>query len=477
MNKIIWISAVVLSVAACAKNEVVPVNSGENQEITFNVAPKTKGTVPSTDPSYTVPSTDPRYFNENNHFVSYAYFRGEGNQWPGTVGQIYIDAADISFTDNKWKEAGSTYYWPKSDKSSLTFFAWSTNSTSITLAGDAEVSCDSKSGISVSGYDVTKNENVDLLVADVAANKNANEDIYSHNGVPTLFRHKLSYLIFKVKTATNYASAGKEFALKSIKILGVDARGTYSQNATATNSDDSYNTVGSWEVTDSKAAQKANTTTTGEAGKYYTDGVPTLFRHRLSYLAFNVKTDKDYSAAGKKLELKSITFNNISSYGEYRQFATEISGATFPSGFRAADATGTVSYTRIPTTESPFTMEIKSSNTGSGVLVSDTDNFLYIPQTFAKGSKTDKNAYIEVKYTIATKVGKDEHDQDIVVTENVTKQIFLNPEDGKGTKMFDKWEMGKKYTINLTFTLDEILWDPAVEDWEDVTPATDHIVE
>ena len=59
------------------------------------------------------------------------------------------------------------------------------------------------------------------------------------------------------------------------------------------------------------------------------------------------------------------------------------------------------------------------------------------------------------------------------MTEDVTKQIFLNPEDGKGTKMFDKWEMGKKYTINLTFTLDEILWDPAVQDWEGVNIGTD----
>lgn len=37
--------------------------------------------------------------------------------------------------------------------------------------------------------------------------------------------------------------------------------------------------------------------------------------------------------------------------------------------------------------------------------------------------------------------------------------------------------MGKKYTIYLTFTLDEILWDPAVEDWDPVTPATDRVVE
>ena len=402
MNKIIWISAVVLSVAACAKNEVVPVNSGENQEITFNVAPKTKAD-PDPDPD---PKPKKEAFSTNNVFASWAYYLPTGTDWDDKSDdpkdekypKEYISGAVIAYREKTagsaekvWK-AEDSYYWPKNGK--LTFFAYSLNKENLKLneAAASMVMCDPFQGI-YANIDLSVDKNVDFLVADI------------------------------------------------------------------------------------KTDQKANTTTTGEAGKYYTDGVPTLFRHRLSYLAFNVKTDKDYSAAGKKLELKSITFNNISSYGEYRQFATEISGATFPSGFRAADATGTVSYTRIPTTESPFTMEIKSSNTGSGVLVSDTDNFLYIPQTFAKGSKTDKNAYIEVKYTIATKVGKDEHDQDIVVTENVTKQIFLNPEDGKGTKMFDKWEMGKKYTINLTFTLDEILWDPAVEDWEDVTPATDHIVE
>ena len=389
MNKIIWISAVALSVAACAKNEVIPVNSGENQEITFNVAPKTKA-----DPAQD--NDGHKEFGKGNVFASWAYYLPTGTDWDDksdkpedeTYPKEYISGAVIAYREKTagsaekvWK-AQKTYYWPKNG--TLTFFAYSLNKENLKLneAAASMVTCNPFQGI-YANIDLSVDKNVDFLVADI------------------------------------------------------------------------------------KADQKANTTTTGEAGKYYTDGVPTLFRHRLSYLAFNVKTDKDYSAAGKKLELKSITFNNISSYGEYRQFATEISGATFPSGFRAADATGTVSYTRIPTTESPFTMEIKSSNTGSGVLVSDTDNFLYIPQTFAKGSKTDKNAYIEVKYTIATKVGKDEHDQDIVVTEDVTKQIFLNPEDGKGTKMFDEWEMGKKYTINLTFTLDEILWDPAVEPWVD----------
>ena len=31
--------------------------------------------------------------------------------------------------------------------------------------------------------------------------------------------------------------------------------------------------------------------------------------------------------------------------------------------------------------------------------------------------------------------------------------------------------MGRKYIFNLTFALDEITWDPAVEKWEDATAA------
>ena len=382
MKKLFYFAAAAVALAACAKNEVIPVNSGENQEITFNVAPKTKGTVPSTDPSYTVPPTDPRYFNTDNHFVSYAYFRGEGNEWPGTVGQIYIDAAEISFAENKWKEAGSTYYWPKSDKSSLTFFAWSTNSRSIDLT-DAKVSCDSKSGISVSGYDVTKNENVDLLVADVAANKHANAAKYSHIGVPTLFRHKLSYLIFKVKTATDYASAGKEFALKSIKILGVDSKGTYSQNATTTNSDGSYNTVGSWKVTDSKAAQT------------YFD-VPDL---------------------------------------------------TAPVVFGDED------------------IILESDNNFKGFV----EQKYYLPQTIEPISgdpSSETNYTIEVVYTIKTTEPYPETPTSTVTTETVTKYI-------KASEIYSEdWKINKKYICTLTFSLDEIYWDPAVEKWDEVDAPT-----
>lgn len=379
MKKLFYFAAAAVALAACAKNEVIPVNSGENQEITFNVAPKTKGPVSS---------TDPKYFNESNHFVSYAYFRKDNNEWPGTNGEIYINAAEISFNEGKWK-AASTYYWPKSDKSSLTFFAWSTNSASITLT-DATVSCDSKSGISVSTYDVTKNKNVDLLVADVAANKTANEDLYSHNGVPTLFRHKLSYLIFKVKTAADYKTKdGKEFFINSITLRGFNSEGSYSQKA-------------------------------------------------------DNKTSTDPSP---------IVYDKTGVWSDFK--GKNAAGATKPSEQKYFNATGDVE----------FGTEVRSLDAISGV-----DQKYYLPQTIeAINVDPSSTTYytIEVVYTIKTTEPYPATAASTVTTETVTKYI-------KASEIYGvNWEINKKYTCTLTFSLNEILWDPAVEEWTPGTVSSD----
>ena len=387
MNKIIWISAVVLSVAACAKNEVVPVNSGENQEITFNVAPKTKAD-PEPDPE---PKPKKEAFSTNNVFASWAYYLPTGTDWANksddpnaeTYPKEYISGATIvnnANTEGKWKCEGKSYYWPKNG--SLTFFAYSLNKgdldfKTVNVEGAdvkrSTVVCHSNSGI-YAHIDLSVDKNVDFLVADPAMDKKSNVD----------------------------------------------------------------------------------------EGKHFVDGVPTLFRHKLSYIIFNVKTDKAYSDAGKTLTLKSIKFNNVSYEGDYRDIASK--SPAISAGFTSG-AKGAVNYTS-GSTESPFSQKITSTNRG----ISSIDNFLYIPQTFAQGS----NAYIEVKYTITTTVAfttPEGQPSTKEVVEEVTKNIFLNP--ATGTPMFDKWEMGKKYTINLTFTLDEILWDPAVQDWEDVNIGTD----
>lgn len=52
-----------------------------------------------------------------------------------------------------------------------------------------------------------------------------------------------------------------------------------------------------------------------------------------------------------------------------------------------------------------------------------------------------------------------------VVGNNVVKEECTKPVKVKD--VFPKWEMGHRYTFNLTFSLNEIHWDPAVENWID----------
>lgn len=362
MKKVFLIAAAVVAFAACSKNEVLP-SSSINNEISFNVAPRTKALTP-----------DQSAFGVENHFISYAYFLTDDKEWPTNAGSIYINGAEVSShvdasaTGGRVWKAANSYYWPKSEKSSLTFFAWSKNTGECGLAGGATVSCDPKKGIAFTDYDVMSNENVDLLVADVAANKHGNENLYTYSGVPTLFRHKLSYVIFKVKTKEAYA--GKEFALKSIKFVGLGSKASYDQKANDVNAS-VYNTVGEW------------ATPTATADQVY--------------------------------------FN-----------------ATIPVVFTNAD----------------FVLETEATAKTS------VKQKYYLPQALTAVTPGDGVAgSIEVVYTIKTTEGT------AVSTETVTRYISAK-------SMFaDDLKINKKYTCTLTFSLDEITWDPAVQDWDPVTAA------
>ena len=360
MKKVFLIAAAVVAFAACSKNEVLP-SSSINNEISFNVAPRTKAL-----------TSDQSAFGVDNHFISYAYFLTDDKKWPTNAGSIYINGAEVSShvdasaTGGRVWKAANSYYWPKSEKSSLTFFAWSKNTNECSLAGGATASCDPQKGIAFTGYDVTSNKNVDLLVADVAANKHGNENLYTYSGVPTLFRHKLSYVIFKVKTQKAYV--GKEFALKSIKFVGLGSKASYDQKAND-GTDPVYNTVGEW------------ATPTATADQVY--------------------------------------FN-----------------ATTPVVFTDAD----------------FVLETAAT--------ASVDQKYYLPQALtAVTPGAGVAGSIEVVYTIKTTEGTAES------TETVTRYISAK-------SMFaDDLKINKKYTCTLTFSLDEITWDPAVQDWENVTAA------
>lgn len=333
MKKYFFILAAAAALAACAKNEVTPVLSNENTEIAYNVAPKTKAGL----------GPNQENFAEGNVFASWAFYLPKDQTWAANsaTSQPYIVNSKISHENGIWKDQTKSYYWPK-DGGSLTFLAYSLNKGDLNLAGEhSEFTCDNAGG--VQGHiELMDNKNTDFLVAEIAADKTANENQYVFNGVPTLFKHKLSRVACTVKKAANYAD--------------------------------------------------------------------------------------------KKFELTEINFLDVATYGTYGQLPTE--------GFTAGTVTNDQLYTNavqeITTTAAPVATE---------------DVVIYMPQTFA-----DATAKIQVKYTVTTTVGTGS------VVENCVKEISIKDK-------FAEWAMGKKYTFNITFALDEITWDPAVEKWEDVTAA------
>lgn len=353
MKKLFYFAAAAVALAACAKNEVVPVNSGENQEITFNVAPKTKA--------------DLQTFDTRNVFASWAYYLPKDKNWNADWKEAveYIGTkhagSTISFKDNVWKDQTTSYYWPK--KGFLTFFAYSLNSNKLSeTEGECFFYCEKEAGNAVGStkdqYGITgflnldAHPNTDFLVADIADDKTDNEEKYNFTGVPTLFRHRLSRVQFAVKKNADYANT--------------------------------------------------------------------------------------------KITLNSITFNHLSCGMTYTQFLK--------------DSEGHFSESIIPTTEyksqeyTNIDYEVASLDFVT-IPVANEVRYIYIPQNFKNVNTT---ATINVTYTVTYKTG---------ISETYTRTINVN-------EIFDSWEMGKKYTFNLIFSLKEITWAPAVQDWETISNTT-----
>lgn len=348
MKKYILIAAVAsVALAACTKNEVKPVEM--DQEITYQ----------------TINTKAASSFASDRHFTSYAYMLPSGQTWDSnsSSGSAYIADADIYYhnTPNyEWK-AVNTYYWPK--QGSLTFFAWSTYTTSKASLTGATVSCTQAKGIQVDKFDIEQNKNVDFLVAEVAKDKKANETQHADGsgntwakGVPTVFKHALSKLVFKVVTVKgganyNYTTDNVTFTVKSIKLKGVNNKLAYSQD---------------W--------QSGST-----ASKHtWTDPAP----------------------------------------------AVEID---------------------VPV----FTGEYIASNSATALTPAEGDYSIVIPQSF------DADDVLEIIYEIKT---------EFISGSPVTETVTIS--DKKLSEVYTaKWEPGKEYTLTIKLGIDEVLWDPTLDDW------------
>lgn len=189
-------------------------------------------------------------------FGTLAYYLPSEKNWNDHIAEatLYIP---ISKVENKthaasgsaWEVEGKTYYWPKSG--SLTFFAYSPFAYQETSGGNLAIaSLTGNDGIQIVDYDVDAHQDTDFMVADIAKDKKANENQPGsslYNGVPIVFRHKLSQIVgINFQTVITNGNALVEhdysnghsangpleagdivFKLKKVEVKNLYTKGTY----------------------------------------------------------------------------------------------------------------------------------------------------------------------------------------------------------------------------------------------------------
>ena len=208
MKKFILLATVAVAVmAACSKIDEIPASQ---REINFNVAN-----------SLQTKATGAVY--NNGAFGTYAWFKGTDD---------FMVNETVDLVGGVWKTSVHTFYWPKTG--SIDFISYSPFNGTVDTA-------DSNPAVTKTSIAYTNiiAGNVDYMYADkVNCSSNVNEVTDSdtadsgYSGVPTVFRHALAKLSFKIKAnfveytdATTNTTTKWDVTVTSAKISGFKTTG------------------------------------------------------------------------------------------------------------------------------------------------------------------------------------------------------------------------------------------------------------
>jgi len=177
-------------------------------------------------------------FPQTETFSTYAWAEG-------TVGEYFMDNITIAYfqDDTLWKAQGETFYWPKN--TTVDFISYyPTGLSGITVE---------KNKITYSGIDVNALQQ-DIMYADKAAGFSDNADLIDDSisgftGVPTIFRHALAKVNFKVAlTYTHKQEADGTVTDWEVKVNSAKLSGVYTKGGCELNlaSDPTIGVIG-WE--------------------------------------------------------------------------------------------------------------------------------------------------------------------------------------------------------------------------------------
>lgn len=240
MKKLYTILAIAaVAAVGCTKTEVVNDNILTGEKINFEVASFMDQTKAAGDAASTL--------NAEGFTTFYTY----ANFFQGTTKAVYMDNVAINYSDSpsvQWAPARD-YYWPKAADSYINFYSY-VNTSGLNPA----ITFNTDKTVATADYtDKTIASDANVLLADAALKQNGNLTEYTSisgvtSGVPTLFRHLLAKVAFKVQVVTTDAkkAANTKFVVtilntgSTLSNVKADKKGSY----TATNTfDDTKHTL------------------------------------------------------------------------------------------------------------------------------------------------------------------------------------------------------------------------------------------
>lgn len=192
-----------------------------------------------------------------------------------------------------------------------------------------------------------------------------------------------------------------------------------------------------------RAADKVSTSFT--ASKY--EGVDIVFNHALAAVAFKIKQSEAYPTG--TIKVKDIVIKALSN----GNFAHNI---TYPAGTAAPAWTNPktpAEYNALACADYANSLQPEDEEAVAGATV------LVLPQAFSD----ENDVTITVHYYIKNQNEDALPQKAVFHLKEVANQSGKNQSNQDVT--VNKWEMGKKYTYNLTIGLDDIFFAPTITEW------------
>jgi archaellum component FlaF (FlaF/FlaG flagellin family) len=228
MKKIYTILAIAaVAAVGCSKTELGTTENKvfSDEKINFEVASFMDQTKAAGEAATTL--------NAEGFTTFYTY----ANFFQGTTKQVYMDNVAINYSESpkQWAPARD-YYWPKAADSYINFYSYVN-----TASQDPAITFNSEKTVATATYeDKTIAATDNILLADAALKQNGNLTEYTSisgvtSGVPTLFRHLLAKVNFKIKLVTTdeKKSASTKFVVtilnagETLSNIKADQKGSY----------------------------------------------------------------------------------------------------------------------------------------------------------------------------------------------------------------------------------------------------------